>query len=196
MNYPISRKKYLKVISIHRKATFILWFIFGAGLLYMTPKSIVLPITFGQIAGMLLTYMFYASFVLITRKNHIVPRLPLLKTLRFGDQRIAVYNHRGKVLQEIQYNQINAIEIRELTMDWATNRSNVFFIKEKCILLYHNGASSLEDLKDVKLDFGENKEIYSTIKIFNCPKCVACMYDEKIFWEITQRMPNRTVRWF
>lgn len=136
MNYPISRSKHLKAISIHRKAIFTLWFIFGAGLLYMTPKSIVLPITLGQITGMMVCYMLYASFVLITWKNHIAPRIPLLKTLCFGDREITVYNHRGKMLQEIQYNQINAIEIRELTMNWAANRSNIFFIKEKCILFY------------------------------------------------------------
>lgn len=200
MYYPVAREKYLKAISTHRKVIFALCLIVGAGLLCMILMSITLPITIKQIGGVLFITTFYAGYCLRLNKVHIAPRLPLLKKLRFTDRAIVVNNHRGKVLYEIRYDQIDAIEIRELTMYWFSTRYTSYrnmFITEKCILLYHGHTKRFEDLKDVRLtDFEEDMEIYSYIDLFNSPDCLVCMYDDAIFQEISQRTSVHTAKWF
>lgn len=74
----------------------------------MILMSITLPITIKQIGGVLFITTFYAGYCLRLNKVHIAPRLPLLKKLRFTDRAIVVNNHRGKVLYEIRYDQIDA----------------------------------------------------------------------------------------
>lgn len=195
MDYPIAHKKYLKSISTLRKALFTLWAVLGASLLFATPGSITLPLTFGQVAGMLFVYAFYAWICWITRRNLIVPSLPFIRKIRFTDGAIAVYNHRGRLLYDIPYRQINAVEVRALTMDWAATRDNVWFIHERFILLFHGNASCLEDLQDVKLDWVSDREVYSKRKLPVHPQCLLCMYNEEILREIGLRAPIRSVKW-
>lgn len=195
MLYPIVRKEILKGIFAHRKAIFTLWIVFGAGLLIMTPKSITFPVSLGQIAGMLFLYAFFGCLCFITQRNHIAPRMPLLKQLCFEDHSMIIYDHRDKKVREIPYDQIGAIGIKELTMDWGSIYFKNHYLKEKCILMHCGKGEDLEDLKDARLDFSDNEEVYSAVKLFDCPNCVVCMYDESILKEIIERLPGRTIKW-
>lgn len=195
MRYPVARKEYPRLISIHRKCIFLLWAILGGLLVCATPRSIVLPLTLWEVLGFLFSYGLYGLFVWYTYRNQIAPRVLLLKTLEFGGDALIVRNHRGRPLAEIRYGRFTAIEVRWIKTDWAGVRNKAYFMTERYILLYHDGASSFADLEALRLDLEGCGEVYSTMKLFSHPDCIACMYSEELLRRISEALPVRKIFW-